>query len=78
MGNAKYPNEAHQGRVRYDGTRQGLLGNPFKMGLDGKDESLRDLVCECYENWYVHGKDAYETTRRRGKRGCRSSAWCRD
>ena len=66
VGNGKFPNEAHQGRVRYDGTRQGLLGNPFKMGVDGKDEALRDLVCECYEIWYEQGKDAYETAVEKG------------
>jgi len=59
VGNARFPDEAHDGRVRYDGSRKGILGSPFRMGLDGRDENLRDLSCECYREWLETGGDAY-------------------
>ena len=59
VGNARFPDEAHDGRVRYDGSRNGILGSPFRMGLDGRDENLRDLSCECYREWLETGGDAY-------------------
>ena len=59
VGNARFPDEAHQGRVRYDGSRNSILGSPFRMGLNGRDESLRDLACSCHAVWLETGGDAY-------------------
>lgn len=36
-------------RVKVD--RSSVLGNPFTMGADGKDESKRDEVCELYHKY---------------------------
>merc|ERR1711964_263478 len=33
--------------------RESVLGNPFMMGDDGKDESLRDAVCDAYAELLV-------------------------
>jgi hypothetical protein len=66
VGNYLWPEARHKGRVHLRCTRGegSLLCNPFRMGADGRDESLRDTVIRCYAEWYEGGRDAYEVAER--------------
>ena len=65
VGNVGHPEARHAGRLRVHARRGSIFGNPFRMGGDGHDESLRALVCACFAEW-LDGGDAYEIAARRG------------
>ena len=66
VGNFLWPEARLKGRVHLRCTRGegSLLCNPFRMGADGRDESLRETVLRCYAEWYEGGRDAYEVAER--------------
>ena len=66
VGNAGRPDPEHAGRVHLMASRGTILGNPFRMGIDGRDERWRSTVCACYREWLNTGGDAYQIAERHG------------